>query len=181
MSWWEGAVGQKVQGYLVAAGLVIQERRATGDPASVPRCVLLESGQASGRGSRSNMPDVLLKFIDVERFLKECCTAEMARLFEFVYVQGMSTENRVRYVLDVDSAGQAVAWSEAMDPVSGVPPIRHFGLEHGARPVFGHDWDGYPWVMPKEVRRAWRIGPRGFLEWQHQVFGMRLARFLGIM
>jgi len=181
MSWWDGVVGRRVEGYLVAAGLVLQERAATGDPASVPRCVLLESGQPSGRGSRSNVPDILLKYVDVDRFLKESCTPEMRGLFEFVYVRGMTTENRIRYVLDVDGAGNAVTWSEAMDPVDHVPPARHFGIEHGSRAVFRHDWAGFSWPVPKEVRRAWRVGPGAFLNWQHQLFGMRLARFLGIM
>lgn len=139
--WWETERGQQTEIYFRAWGLTTRGRRDTGDSSYVPQMDAVPGGAGSNRSHPSNVSDVLLRFVDVDRVMLKVPNGPR-RLTWWAFVECVSTRHSHRAIFRDGSFGE---WTQGPQPRELAPLIE--GYEEDIRQVWEWDFDRYPALL----------------------------------
>lgn len=145
--WWDTPVGQTAEIYLRAWGLTTRGRRDTGDDSYVPQMDAVLSGSGSNRSHPSNVSDVLLRHLDVDRVLMKVPNGQR-RLTWWAFVECINTRHSHRALYRDGTCGE---WIQGPQP-SEMPQLV-VGYEEDIRQTWEWEFERYPALEGEE--RYW--------------------------
>lgn len=150
--WWDSPRGQSAEVYFRAWGLTTRGRRDTGDQSYVPQMDAVPGGSGSNRSHPSNVSDVLLRFIDVDRAMLKVPNGQR-RLTWWAFVECITTRHSHRALFRDGTCGE---WIQGPQPREMPHLVASF--EEDTRQTWEWDFDRYPALECEERYWVdWRI------------------------
>ena len=172
---WESDRGRRVITYLHAWGLVVRGRIDTGDDSYVPPMESDGLSAGTNRSSPSNVSDVLLRFMDIDR-VRPLMSRGQQRLSYWCFVTSQTTKHMHRPVFRDGTFGE---WAHGPEPREDSPLIASY--ENDIRTVFEWQWWKYPATeTEKQYWRDWGVWPAEILERELLQVGRLVAKELNL-
>lgn len=169
-AFWSTTEGKTAKVFLEGWGAVIRERRLSGDETAIPAG--MDSVAKHKRGSPSDPPDVLLRYLQVEADLPLMATGSVRRLLEWIYVDGLDWRMKRRFLFP------DATWSDWMGENDPVPVMRTIGSEEKAFPFYRHAIQAFSCPEARLTCEEWGIEWAEFLHREHRRFAREFGKSL---
>lgn len=181
---WASDRGRKTLTWLHAWGLVVRGRLDTGDQAYVPPMESAGVSSGTNRSSPSNVSDVLLRFMDVDR-VRPLMSAGQQRVSYFCFVTSQTVRQQFRPIFRDGTRGD---WTQGREPklpkdAKDVKPESPLivGYENDTRTAFEWDWREFPAEeCERRFWRDWGYSPAEHLERELKKLGKLVADELNL-